>query len=326
MSGSISVVYRLSSVISVIQGILLLDLAVSKTHTPSSPTQHMPPPSIALILAEAARKLTEAGVDTPHLDAELLLAHSLGVQRTWLMAHPEHLLSSAQEEHFRELLARRQQREPLAYITGRRWFYDFELLVTPDVLIPRPETEGLVERALRWLRQHPQATVADIGTGSGAIALAIARHAAPGVHIFATDVSKPALNVARENARRLGLSTRLHFRHGDLLAALPHPVDLILANLPYVARDDAANLMPEVGVFEPQQALFSGPTGLNHIRRLLAQAADFLQPQGAILLEIGWNQGDEVVGMARQHFPTAHIHLHKDLSGNDRILEVNTAL
>ncbi len=277
------------------------------------------------MLVQVARELARAGVDTPELDAELLLAHSLRVERAWLVAHPEQLLTPEQTATMRALTTRRAQREPLAYITGRRWFYDIELVVTPAVLIPRPETEELVERALAWLQQHPRAVVADIGAGSGAIALAVAKHAPPDVRVFATDISAEALDVARQNARRLGLEMRVQFRHGDLLAALPTPVDLLLANLPYVAERDASNLMPEVGRFEPREALFSGPAGLEHLHRLLTQAPAFLRPGGEALLEIGWDQGDVVAGMARQRFPRGRIQIHKDLSGHDRIVEIEIA-
>ncbi len=269
-------------------------------------------------------ELTAAGIDTPELDAELLLARVLNVDRGWLIAHPEHVLTPAQRTAFKKMVARRAQREPLAYITGQRWFYDILLHITPAVLIPRPETEELVELALAWLRAHPAAVVADIGTGSGAIALAIARHTSPDVRILATDISPEALNVARENARRLDVAERVHFHQGDLLAALPGPVDLIVANLPYVAERDRGELMPEVGVFEPEEALFSGPAGLNHLQRLLAAAPDYLRPGGAILLEIGYDQGEAVQSLARQHFPTATIRIHQDLAGHDRVLIVET--
>ena len=280
--------------------------------------------TVARLLHDAARQLAAAGVDTPELDAELLLARVLDVDRAWLMAHPEHSLTPAQRTDFEQMVRRRAQREPLAYITGQRWFYDILLHVTPAVLIPRPETEELVELALAWLQAHPATVVADIGTGSGTIALAIARHTPPDVRVLATDISPEALNVARDNARRLDVAERVHFLQGDLLAALPGPVDLIVANLPYVAERDRADLMPEVGQFEPEGALFSGPAGLNHLQRLLAAAPDYLRPGGAILLEIGYDQGEAVRALARQHFSTAAIRIHQDLAGHDRLLIVET--
>ncbi len=282
-------------------------------------------PTVAQLLSEVTRDLAAAGIDTPELDAELLLARVLDGDRSWLMAHPEQPLTPEQQALFRQMAARRARREPLAYITGQRWFYDILLHVTPAVLIPRPETEELVERALAWLRRHPDALVADIGTGSGAIALAIARHAPPRVRILATDISPEALAVARENARRLELETRIRFRQGDLLAALPGPVDLLLANLPYVAERDRDALMPEVAVHEPAGALFSGEAGLDHLRRLLTQAPGYLRPGGLILLEIGYEQGEAVLTLAQQHFPAAAITIHPDLAGQDRLLAIDTS-
>ncbi len=283
-------------------------------------------PTIAQTLDDAARALALAGVDTPDLDAELLLAHVLDVDRTWLMAHPEQPLTSGQQLAFRAMLDRRTAREPLAYITGERWFYDILLHVTPAVLIPRPETEALVERALSWLQDHPRAVVADIGAGSGAIALAVAKHAPPDVRIYATDISVAALDVARANARRLGLAPRVIFLPGDLLAPLPEPVNLLLANPPYVAETHRPQLMHEVAAYEPAAALFSGPAGLDHLRRLLAQAPGFLRAGGMILLEIGSDQGRAVTEIARRHFPHANIHLHQDLAGLDRLLEITLTL
>ena len=279
---------------------------------------------IADTLQDAIQALMRSGIDAPELDAELLLAHALGVNRTWLIAHSERVLTANEQVAFSALLARRLGREPLAYITGERWFYDFLLHVTPDVLIPRPETEELVERALAWLQLHPGVRVADIGTGSGAIALAVARHTSSDVIIFATDIDARALNVARKNAFRLHVSSRVIFRQGDLLTPLSGPVDLILANLPYVSEDDYASLMPEVRDFEPDSALFGGPSGLEHLSVFLAQAPDYLCADGAILAEMGYNQAREVTKLAREHFPDARIVVHKDLAGHDRILEIQS--
>ena len=280
-------------------------------------------PTIRDILQSAGERLAQAGVSTPQLDAELLLARSLNVDRAWLMAHPEYRISPEQEAAFQAMLARREAREPLAYITGERWFYDFQLLVTPAVLTPRPETEELVERALTWLRERPQAVVVDVGTGSGAIALAVARHA-PTTQIYAIDISPAALDVARENARRLRLEKRVIFLQGDLLAPLPEPVDMVLANLPYIPEGNRPTLMPEVGVYEPPEALFGGASGLRHIKRLLEQAPLHLRPGGCILLEIGHDQAQAVTTLARQHFPNANILIHKDMAGQDRFIAIES--
>ncbi len=279
--------------------------------------------TLSELLAQAAHTLARAGVETPYLDAELLLAHALGVDRTWVLAHPEATLPADMVQQFQTLITRRSRREPLPYITGRRFFFDLELQVTPDTLIPRWETEELVERALAWLAARPQARVVDVGTGSGAIALAVAKHA-PQAQVYATELSPAALAVARENAQRLGLMHRVHFLLGDLLAPLPHPVDLILANLPYVALEDQAQLMPEVRNFEPPLALYGGETGLEVLARLLAQAPNYLRPEGAMWLEIGDRQGASVLALARHHFPQAAIQLHADLAGRTRFLSIQS--
>ncbi|RME82116.1 MAG: peptide chain release factor N(5)-glutamine methyltransferase [Caldilineae bacterium] len=282
--------------------------------------------SLQQVLDEATLRLQQAGVDSPRLDAQLLLAHVLQVERTYLLAHPEQALTPEQQERCHGLLARRLHREPLAYITGRRWFYGLELTVTPAVLIPRPETEQLVETALAWLEQraHTPLWVADIGTGSGAIAVALAVHTPSSVHIVATDVSPQALEVARANAREHRVEHRIDFRLGDTFEPLGEPVDLILANLPYVAEEDREQLMPEVRDYEPALALFAGRDGLDVLTPFLEQAPRHLRPQGAILLEIGYLQGPTIRRLARRAFPRARIRLHRDLAGLQRLLEVQT--
>ncbi len=278
-------------------------------------------PTVRELLGEAIDGLAQIGVDTPELDAELLLAHALDVERSWLMAHPDYQLTPKQELSFQELLARRLAREPLAYITGHRWFYDVQLIVTPAVLIPRPETEELVHRALAWLKERPRAVLVDVGTGSGAIALAIAKHATE-AHIYATDISSEALEIARLNAKRLGLAHRVKFLQGDLLTPLPEHVDILLANLPYIAEAERESLMPEVVACEPATALFSGESGLEHIAHLLAQAPDYLRPGGRILLEIGSNQAEAALALAGRAFPRAEREIIQDLAGRDRFLLV----
>lgn len=274
-------------------------------------------------LAAASARLAEAGIESPRLDAEVLLAHCLDVSRGYLLAHPTQALSPQQSVSYGELVRRRAGREPLAYLTGRRWFYGLDLLVTPAVLIPRPETEMLVEMALGWLAlQRPDgAVVVDVGTGSGAIAIALAVHTSPRVQILATDISQQALAVARTNAER-HCPGRITFSPGDLLAPPVGPVDLILANLPYVAEAERSALMPEVRDHEPAVALFAGDDGLRLIDRLLAQAPSYLRPAGAIFLEIGANQGKAVCALARRHFPLAHIAVERDLAGLDRVLVI----
>ena len=281
---------------------------------------------VARLLGQAKAQLRQAGIDTPALDAELLLAHVLEVERATLLAHPERRVDAADTARFYDLLARRVAHTPLAYLTGRRWFFGLAFEVTPDVLIPRPETELLVETAIAWLGRAPGASprVIDVGTGSGAIAVSVAVHTPPTCRIFASDISSAALAVAQRNAERHGVAGRIAFLQGDLMAALPAAVDLILANLPYVADTERDALMPEVRDYEPALALFSGPHGLTLIQRLLAQAPTHLRSGGALLAEIGYTQRDMVLSLARHAFPTAHIDIHPDLANLPRLLTIQT--
>lgn len=275
-------------------------------------------------LAQAATRLDNDGVESPRFDAELLLAHVLGVNRAAILAHPDRTLTPKQLTRFRDLVTRRAEREPLAYIVGRREFFGLDFTVDPRVLIPRPETELLVEYALRLARRlDGPAHIADAGAGSGAIAVTLAVHL-PQATIYALDDSAEALEVVAENARRHGVGDRVHRLQGDLLAPLPGPVDLITANLPYVAADEWAELAPEIRDHEPRAALDGGADGLALIRRLLATAEPHLRPGGAILLEIGASQGVAVTALARQSFPLADVQLQQDYAGLDRLIVIET--
>jgi release factor glutamine methyltransferase len=276
-----------------------------------------------LALRRAAERLRQAGVDSPELDAELLLAHLLGVSRAYLLAHPERSLSPSEEQAHAALLRRRANREPLPYLTGRREFYGLDLLVNPHVLIPRPETELLVELALAVAPPASPLLVADVGTGSGAIAVALAVHL-PQALIYASDVSSEALALAGENARRHGVAERIRFLCGDLCSPLPEPVHLLVSNPPYLSDADLAEAPPEVARFEPREALYGGADGLAAIRRLLAGAGPFLLPGGALLLEIGAAQGAAARELARRSFPAASIEVRPDYAGLDRLLLVRT--
>ena len=278
--------------------------------------------TIADALAWARQALARTYVAEP-LDGPVLLAHVLGCDRAALLAHPERPLTPDQETAFRALIARRTEGVPVAYLTGRRAFFDLELLVTPDVLIPRPETEGLVELALTWARERSgRLRLIDVGTGSGAIALALARHL-PGAQVWAVDLSFAALRVARANAARHGLSERVHFLQVDLLTACGGPFppfDLIAANLPYIPADTLPDL--PVSRHEPLLALDGGPDGLALIRRLLADTPRVLAPGGLLLLEIEATQGEQVTALAAQAFPGATIQVHQDYAGLPRVLSV----
>lgn len=276
-----------------------------------------------------ARAQCAAAPDAEPLDAAILLALVLDLPRTALLAYPETPLSAEQRARFAALVARRAAGEPVAYLTGRRAFYDREFLVTPDVLIPRPETEHLIEAALNWARGRADRggglRVADIGTGSGAIAVTLAAHL-PDARLYAIDCSPAALEVARQNAARAGVIGRITFHQGDLLRPLldvGERVDLIAANLPYIPSADLDTLA--VARHEPRLALDSGSDGLDAVRRLLAQAPDALVASGLALLEIGAGQGKVVTALAREQFPSGAISILADYAGHDRLLRVETS-
>lgn len=255
--------------------------------------------------------------DTPDLDAQLLLAHALDAERVHLLAHGDESPSCEQLRTFEALMKRRAAGEPIAYITGKKWFYDLELLVTPCVLIPRPETELLLEEALRLMAGTPEATIADIGTGSGALAVTFKRHV-PNSRVYASDVCAAALDVARENAQLHG--AQIEFLRGDLISPLREGnirVDLLMANLPYIASDKLAAL--QVSRFEPRPALDGGPDGLKYFRRLLPQIPQVCGDGAWVLLEIGADQGaalstllTDLLGLACTVLP--------DYAGHDRIV------
>ena len=228
---------------------------------------------------------------------------------------------------FEALLARRLRREPTAYIIGRREFYGLELDVTSAAPIPRPETELLVDEALAQARRL-QPTCAephfvDVGTGCGAIALAAAMHL-PTARVTAIDTSQTALDLARHNAERLGMSERVRFALGDLLSPLAEPTDIIVANLPYVPSGEWGGLAPEIRCYEPRAALDGGPDGLRLIARLLNEAPARLRSPGALVLEIGDDQGATVTALTRKAFPAAAIAVKKDLASLDRAVLVET--
>lgn len=282
--------------------------------------------NVAQALAWGAILLAEHGCEEAWLDAELLLGHVLGWERSRLLAHGERILSGEEEETFRRLLLRRAAHEPLAYILGRWEFFGLDLCVDRRVLIPRPETELLVELALRYARERMAAPAspfvfADVGTGSGAIAIALAR-SLPGAIVYALDRSGEALQVAAGNCARHQVADRVMLRQGDLLAPLGRPVDCIVANLPYVRSDERGQLPPEIACYEPWAALDGGPDGLVYIRRLLAQAGRYLATEGAIFLEIGAAQGSEAMAAAQCAFPKANVHLYRDYGGHDRVVAV----
>ncbi len=255
--------------------------------------------------------------DEARLEAELLLAYALGLPRAALLTHPERPISAEQQRAYQALLTRRIAHYPLPYLLRRVEFCGLEFVVTPDVLIPRPETEMLVELALRY----PAMTALDVGTGSGCIAVSLAVRN-PALSLVATDLSIAALRLAMVNARRNGVGHRVRWVCGDLTRPLRGPVDLVVANLPYVAQDEWATLPPSVREHEPRLALDGGPDGLGLVRRLLSDAPRLLRPGGALLLEIGATQGRRAVALARSLCAGARVALHLDLAGRDRVVVV----
>ena len=282
--------------------------------------------TIALALAQTTESLVATGNLEACFEGEVLVMHALGLSRAQLYSRWTEPLDGSRTAFLQKQVARRQQGEPLAYILGHREFYGLDLAVDRRVLIPRPETELLVEAALGWISNHQQrpSLVADIGTGSGAIAVSLA-HMRPDIAIYATDRSPEALTLARENVARHGLADRVTLLEGDLVAPLPEPVDLLVANLPYVKETDLPAWCGSAQVelaWEPNIALDGGPDGLDIIGRFLDQAPEHLHYDGAVFLEIGWDQGEETVRLARAAFPSARISLHKDFAGLDRIVAI----
>lgn len=261
------------------------------------------------------------------LDAQILLAHVIGHPRTWLLSHLDTPLSAPILDSVNQAFARLEAGEPLPYILGHWEFFGMEFNITPDVLIPRPETEMMVEKAIKWLSASGERrTVADIGTGSGVIATSIAMHV-PNVHILATDISRAALKVAKLNAEKFHVHHRIDFLECDLLPQHVEPLptdrhfDLICANLPYIPTETMRRL-PIYG-HEPTLALDGGEDGLDLYRRLLDIAPDWLAPNGMLLFEIEATQGMNALSLAYDLFSEASISLHQDLAGHNRLLEIS---
>lgn len=266
-------------------------------------------------LVEATKRLAAAACTSPRVDAERLVEHALALRRSELYSSPEKVLSGAERTALEDSVARRCQREPLAYILGEWGFRRLTLQVTSDVLVPRPETELVVERCLIHLRGLVTPRVLEIGTGSGAIALAIADEQ-DGAHVTATDISEAALEVAAGNARAVGLAERVDFVHGDLYAGQAGPFDLVVSNPPYVSTDEYAELEPEVARFEPRVAL----VGSAFHERIARGASAVLAPEGWLVLETAENQA---AGVARilGSGGWAGVRVEHDLSDRPRIVE-----
>jgi len=271
----------------------------------------------------------QAGIDEAEDGAVVLLCHALKLGKAQIFAQPERTLTGGELTLLEELTARRLHREPSSYITGRKEFYGIDLFVDPRVLIPRPETEVLVEAAIEFGRSwvalnQRRMLAADIGTGSGAIAIALAAHITEAL-IYAVDISIAALDVATMNVNRHSLAGRIIVEQGDLLEKINQKMDLIVANLPYIKHRELAGLQPEVYLHEPLTALDGGDGGTTVIEALLAQAAGKMAAGGALFLEIGAGQDERLITIVRDVLPGSNITLIKDLAGIDRCMSIIVA-
>jgi release factor glutamine methyltransferase len=281
-------------------------------------------PTLRMSVRDGSRFLSLAAVASARLDAEVLLRHVVGIDKAQLYLRMDEAINAEAERPYWELLQRRARREPLAYITGRKEFWSLDFSVTPDVLIPRPETELLVEVALERIRQRlkPRARIIDLGTGSGAIAVCLAKEL-PEAQISAIDISSAALQVARANAERHGVDDQIRFLHGDLFAPLAEErerFDLMVANPPYVRSGDVAKLEPEIREWEPMAALDGGRDGLDIYRRIASQCREYLTAAGDVVLEIADGTGDasaQIFANAGGFEPAA---LRRDYAGKDRVM------
>ena len=263
--------------------------------------------------------LAEKSIEDAPLECALLLRHTLSISQTQLYLDLDKELSPKQEEAFWQLIERRRNGKPTAYITRHREFYGLDFYVDPRVLIPRPESELLVEKALGLAQNHSLSTIAEVGTGSGAIAISLALNL-PQAKIYATDISASVLEVALINCQRHGVIDRVHLRHGNMLDPVPEPVDLIIANLPYVRKSQLAGTR-----FEPLLALDGGSDGTEKIRQLCHQIDTKLRPGGFLLLEIGQGQRRTVTTLLNDLFPKGKIEVVPDLSDIDRVVSFSLA-
>jgi release factor glutamine methyltransferase len=276
-------------------------------------------------LQSATQTLLRKGIDDASAEAEILLGHVLGMSKTQLYTEPEKALTSTEISQLWSLIQRRLNHEPAAYILGHCEFYGIDLLLDCHTFIPRPETELLVEQAVELAHRISQPgkgiTIADVGTGCGAIAVSLAM-ALPQAQIYATDISARALQVAEMNCQRHAVSSHVELLQGNLLEPLSQPVDMIVANLPYIKDCEFKDLSPEIIDFEPTSALAGGLNGLDEIQRMLEQMPGKLSREGSFLLEIGQGQGRVVTSLIKGQFQQANIELISDLGGIERVVKV----
>ena len=283
--------------------------------------------SVREIIQRCHHELEAIGIPDARLEAEVMVMNVMRMPRQDLFAHQEDEATTQHEQDIQGILDRRRTREPLAFILGYREFYGINLLVNSDVMVPRPETETMVEHALFMAlmgMESAQLVIADVGTGAGAIAINLAIHI-PAARIYAVDLTDPVLNVASYNIRSHNVADRVTLCQGDLLEPVPEKVDLIVANLPYIPSARIPTLQPEVQ-WEPRTALDGGEDGLDLVRRMMAQATARLNEQGIILLELDPEQMPVASEIALRNFPEATVSVEQDLARRDRILVVTRGL
>jgi release factor glutamine methyltransferase len=290
----------------------------------SQPAPQFSSATVGATLREAVQKLERANVPSAPLAAELLLMHALNRDRTFLYAHPESPVDPTQLEKFNSLINKRAAGTPTQYLTGRQEFWGMDFEVTPDVLIPRPETEHLIEVALSRIgesRRNNPLRIADVGTGSGCIAVALAKEF-PNANIFATDISSAALAIAQRNAARNSFANRITFSECNLLEGIPEhpPLNVIVSNPPYVARKDAASLPIDVREHEPELALFAGEDGMEIYPHLIAQAKTHLVEGGLLVLELGLGLFENVSDLLEARSGWTRVSATEDLAGIVRVI------
>lgn len=274
------------------------------------------------ILSKTARSFATAGIPSPRLDAEVLLSFCLGFDRQEFLKNPEMQIDKKTEASLQKLVVRRLQWEPVAYITGRKEFWSLELEVNKDVLIPRPDTEVLVEEVLNICKQIDSVPIRilDIGTGGGPIALALAKEM-PRAEIVATDISAAALAVAKKNARNLGMDSLITFHQGNLFEPLDDLFDIIVSNPPYIADEEYEKLPAGVKNYEPPEALLAGADGTDFYKKIINQAPDYLKSNGWLFLEIGATQGSDVGKIIEAAGYYDNINIRNDYSGRPRVIK-----
>jgi release factor glutamine methyltransferase len=273
---------------------------------------------------KAAQTLSDNGVSNARLDAEVLLSHILNRNRAWLITHIHDALDAGNHALFDDAIVRRAKREPLQHIIGKQEFWGLDFIVTPDVLIPRPETELVVESAIKAGRNLTAPVIIDLCTGTGCIAISLATEL-PAARFFAVDISEQALAIARENARRHGVSERVRFLEGDLFGPLEEldirgRVDMIVSNPPYVRSGELNTLQAEVRDYEPGTALFAGPEGTEIHQRIISAAPEYLRRHGTLIMEMGIGQATNLVNLIRESGLYDTPEVLKDLAGIDRVI------